>query len=177
MDVFDLGILRLALERRCGCSLQVYVEEAADVVLRHSNLAAAIEVHNAEAPHHAHRRWTLQHRSIAEHVVIHTSNRDPPPAVAGQAVVNRADVRSGLADRLGGVRVGGLPSMVAQEKHERLSDALGDDTAEGSTVHVDTRLAARIIMAELQGCGTTERVAEDSDRSEEHTSELQSLRH
>jgi hypothetical protein len=47
MDVFDLRILRLALEPRSGRPLQVYVEESADVVRRHSNLAAAIKAHDA----------------------------------------------------------------------------------------------------------------------------------
>jgi hypothetical protein len=46
-DVLDLRILRLALELRSGCSLQINVKESADVVRRHANLAAAIEGHNA----------------------------------------------------------------------------------------------------------------------------------
>ena len=61
-----------------------------------------------------------------------------------------------------GLRIG-LAFVVAQEKHERLSDAFADDTAEWSPVHVDAGLAPRIVMAELQGFGTTERVAEHSD--------------
>jgi hypothetical protein len=47
LDVFDLRILRVALEFRSRCSLQVYVKESADVVRRHSDLAAAIDAHNA----------------------------------------------------------------------------------------------------------------------------------
>ena len=43
MDIFDLGILRLALELRSRCSLQVYIKEIADVVCRYRDLAAAIE--------------------------------------------------------------------------------------------------------------------------------------
>ena len=57
----------------------------------------------------------------------------------------------------------GLAPVIAQEKHERLSDALGDDTAEGSAVHVDARLAPGIVMAELQGCRAAKRVAKDTD--------------
>jgi hypothetical protein len=73
-------------------------------------------------------------------------------------ILRLADVRLDRA----GLRIG-LVSVVAPQKHERLSDAFGDDTAEGSPVHVDVRPAPRIVVAELQGCGTTERVAEDSD--------------
>ena len=47
LEVFDLGILRLAPEIRSGCTFQVNIEESADVMRRHSNLAAAIEAHNA----------------------------------------------------------------------------------------------------------------------------------
>ncbi len=72
------------------------------------------------------------------------------------------NVRSGLADRLGLARIG-LASVVAQEKHERLSDAFADHTAEGSPIHVDARLAPGIIVAELEGCCTAERVAEHSN--------------
>jgi len=128
-------------------------------VRRHSHLAAAIEAHNAQRAHRAHRKWTLQHRSVAEHEVIRTSDLNFEPAVTGQSIVNGADVRSGLVDHLGCLRVGGLPSVVAQEKHERLGDARGDDIAKGGTVDVDARLARRIVMAEQQGCGTTERSA------------------
>ena len=44
---FDPGILRLALELRSRCPFQVDVEASADAVRRHSDLAAAIEAHNA----------------------------------------------------------------------------------------------------------------------------------
>src|ERR1700694_4148253 len=93
MDVFDLRILRLALELRSGGRFQIYVEESADVVLRHGNLAAAIEGHDAQGPHHAHHKWTLQHRSVvAEHVVTRPSDHDHQPAVAGHSAVYGVDV-------------------------------------------------------------------------------------
>lgn len=43
---FNLRIPRPILEFRGGFSLQVYVEESADVMFRHDNLAAAIEVYD-----------------------------------------------------------------------------------------------------------------------------------
>src|SRR6202795_3015957 len=163
MDVFDLRILRLALELGCGGPFQVYVEESADVVCRQGNLAPAIEAHNAYRAHRAHHKWTLQHRAVVrELVVTRTSDHDHQPAVTGQPIVNGVDVRSGLADRLGLARIR-LASVVAQEKHERLGDTIGDNTAEGSPIHIDASLAPGIVMAELQGRGATKRVAEHSD--------------
>src|SRR3984893_15016037 len=147
MDVFDLRILRWALELGCGCPFQVYVEESADVVCRQGNLAPAIKAHNAYRAQHTYHKRTLQHRSVVrEPVVTRTSDHDHQPAVIGQPIVNRVDVRSGLADRLGLARIR-LTSVVTQEKHERLGDAIGDNTAEGSPVHIDASLAAGIVVA------------------------------
>lgn len=44
--------------------------------------------------------------------------------------------------------------MVAQEKHERLIDAFAYDISEGSAIQVDSCLALRIFVAELQDRGT-----------------------
>jgi hypothetical protein len=63
---------------------------------------------------------------------------------------------------LAGLRVG-LALVIAQKKHERLSDSIAHDAAKGSPVHIDASLASGIVVAELQGCGTTERVAEHPD--------------
>jgi hypothetical protein len=64
---------------------------------------------------------------------------------------------------LAGLRVG-LALVIAQKKHERLSDSIAHDAAKGSPVHIDASLASGIVVAELQGCGTTERVAEHPTR-------------
>src|SRR5476651_1385880 len=96
--------------------------------------------------------------------MIRTWNHDLQPAAIGESIINGADVHHGVADRFGGIRrVGGFSTMIAQDKHEWLSDTFPDNTAEGSPVHVDARLASGIVMAELEGGGATERVAEHSD--------------
>ena len=132
------------------------VEEGADAVRRHGELAAAIEFQNADSPQDTHRKRASQDRPVAEQEVIRTSDPDFQPAVRGQSIIDAADARPGLADRLEGFRAIRLALVLAQEKLERLRDALGNDTAEWGPVHVDPRLAARIIVAELQGRGTAE---------------------
>lgn len=54
-------------------TFQVDVEENADAVRGHSNLATAVDVNNAKCAQNTHQKRALQHRSvIREHVVIRT---------------------------------------------------------------------------------------------------------
>src|SRR6266498_1376567 len=89
--------------------------------------------------------------------MVCAGDHDAQPSIRRQSIVNRLDVGHDLtADGIGRIAV------VAQEEHERLMKALPHDAAEWLTVHVDARLAAGIVVAELKGGGPAERVAEDA---------------
>src|SRR5262249_30797843 len=102
---------------------------------------------------------TLQHSVVAEHVVIRASNHDFQPPVFAHSIKHR---ERKFASILGPSRIG-LSLVVAHKKHYRLSDAFADDTAPWSPVQVEARLASIIIVAELQGFRTSERVTERID--------------
>lgn len=53
--------------------------------------------------------------------------------------------------------------MVFQHDHERLMQSNVDDRAEKPTIEIDTRLAPRIVMAEIGGARTPKRMPDNSD--------------
>ena len=55
-----------------------------------------------------------------------------------------------------------LVGVVTHEKKERLRQSFVDNVAEWSAIDVDARLAARVVVAELQGFRAPQRVPERS---------------
>src|SRR6267378_4642334 len=53
--------------------------------------------------------------------------------------------------------------MVAEDKHERLLEALLNDAAVGSAINIDPRLAAGIVMTELQRRCAAERMPKHAE--------------
>src|SRR5271165_2685698 len=77
----------------------------------------------------------------------------------GEATVNGVDI----GEDLPGGRIGQFAAVVAEDKHERLTEALLNDTAERSAINIDPRLAPDVIMAELQRGGAAERMPEHTE--------------
>ena len=89
--------------------------------------------------------------------MVRTTDRDAVPGICWKTIVDRLDVGVDLtADRVGRIAV------VAQEEHERLAQALLNDGAKGLAVDVNPRRAPGIVVAELCGRCSTERMTEDA---------------
>src|SRR5882762_8923010 len=102
---------------------------------------------------------TLQQGSvIAEEEMICAADGDLQPSARRQVIINRLNVGLDLT----GLRVG-FAAVVAEDEHERLMETSLNDTAERLTIDIDSGLAPRIVMAELQRSRPTKRVAKHSD--------------
>ncbi len=60
-------------------------------------------------------------------------------------------------------RVGQFAAVIAEDKHERLFEALLNDTAERCAINVDAGLAADVVVAELQCGRAAERMSEHAE--------------
>jgi len=146
-------------QRRHRAAFQVRIEEGVDVVRGDGQLAAAVDMDEAERAKPSHQEAVLQQgHVVAEHVVVRPADHDLPPASRGQPVVYGSDIRH---DRRG-FRIR-LAAVVAQEEHERLPDPVANDAAGRKPIHINASPDPRIVMAEMQGGVSPERMAEDSD--------------
>jgi hypothetical protein len=97
----------------------------------------------------------LQQRSVvAEQEMVRAADLDQQSSVPRQTIINRLDVGLDLT----ALQVGRV--LVAQEEHEGLVQTRLNDAAKWTAIHIDARLAPRMLRAELCGLRPAKGVTE-----------------
>src|SRR5260370_30839325 len=105
------------------------------------------------------RPLASQQHLIAEAEVVCATDHNPQPPIGRQPVIDRLDVRHDLtADRIRSI------SMVAEQEHQWLTEPLQHNAPVRRAVEIDGRAASGIVVTELGGYRTAQRVTDDTER-------------